>query len=330
MVKKFKQLDLKYTYRSDSENVPLEFYEKVFPSSKEIYLLLGYFSSNAFRELSVAFSRFIINEGVIKIITNQFISKADFNNLIDNSKFDDENTFNLSNDFEKLKNSLDSYGQHFFDCLKYLINEERLFIQPVKWGEGQSHAKHMILFDGKNYISTDGSSNFTLSGLTINGEKFSVKFDWESEGRRKDILEELDQFQKIFNREVKGYRYHNPDQIVEIIDKVGNDLKKNQLLDKSISLLDNDNFHENIKRIRDQRKIEFEKILFEIKSTPIFPNGWEPHQYQKDALNKWIDNDRKGIFNMATGTGKTITSLNILLNHYNNSGIYQAIIQCQL
>ena len=45
MGKSFKDLDLKYTYRSDSKDVPLLFYEKVFPYSKKIYLLLGYFSS---------------------------------------------------------------------------------------------------------------------------------------------------------------------------------------------------------------------------------------------------------------------------------------------
>lgn len=32
-------------------------------------------------------------------------------------------------------------------------------------------------------------------------------------------------------------------------------------------------------------------------------------QYQKDAVRKWYDNDGKGIFEMATGTGKTFTAI---------------------
>ena len=198
---------------------------------------------------------------MIKIITNEFISKFDYENLIEKKELDDGNILNLTYDLEKMQQSLDSYGKHFFNCLKYLIKNNRLFIQPVKWGSGNAHAKHMILFDGQNYISTDGSSNFTLSGLTINGEKFSVKFDWENEERKRDILDEYEKFIKIFERKVKGYKYHDPEFIIEIIDKIGENKDKNELLIDSIQLLENDNTHDQIKAIRKQRELEFRSTV---------------------------------------------------------------------
>ena len=49
-----------FQYSSDSENIPLEFYESTFPIANEIDLLLGYFSSNAFKVLSESFAEFIL------------------------------------------------------------------------------------------------------------------------------------------------------------------------------------------------------------------------------------------------------------------------------
>ena len=49
-------------------------------------------------------------------------------------------------------------------------------------------------------------------------------------------------------------------------------------------------------------------------------------KYQKQAFEKWKNNKQKGLFAMATGTGKTITSLNCLLEIFNKLGYYKAII----
>jgi superfamily II DNA or RNA helicase len=39
------------------------------------------------------------------------------------------------------------------------------------------------------------------------------------------------------------------------------------------------------------------------------PNWIEERQYQTEAVQSWINSDGRGIFNMATGTGKTVTAL---------------------
>ena len=52
----------------------------------------------------------------------------------------------------------------------------------------------------------------------------------------------------------------------------------------------------------------------------------DPRSYQTEACQKWVANGKKGIFAMATGTGKTITALNCLLNEFNQCGFIQSII----
>ncbi|RKR05152.1 superfamily II DNA or RNA helicase [Flavobacterium sp. 90] len=59
---------------------------------------------------------------------------------------------------------------------------------------------------------------------------------------------------------------------------------------------------------------------------PKFPFLEGPRSYQIEAYENWLKNDYKGVFAMATGTGKTITSLNCLLNLYKVDKSYQAII----
>lgn len=61
-------------------------------------------------------------------------------------------------------------------------------------------------------------------------------------------------------------------------------------------------------------------------SLPNFPFPEGPRDYQKKALDAWIENKYKGFFAMATGTGKTITSLNCLLHLYREEGSYKCLI----
>jgi hypothetical protein len=68
---KFRDIDFpkSFEYRSDSDHIPLEFYNEVFPLSKKVDLFLGYFNSGAFRVLSESFSDFHIDE-IIEYIIN--------------------------------------------------------------------------------------------------------------------------------------------------------------------------------------------------------------------------------------------------------------------
>ena len=195
-MKRFRDLDIKLSYASNDENLPLEFFEKTFPIAKEVNLFLGYFSSNAIRELAIAFSRFILNDGKIKIITNEVYSRDDYENLIKDNNEVDEKYLNIINDYEKLKKVLSREDQHFFDCLRFLKSENRLEIQPVKYIGGSSHTKQVIMFDGEDYISTHGSTNFTLGGLILNGESFGVQKSWYDD----EYYEEVKKHHRIFNK----------------------------------------------------------------------------------------------------------------------------------
>ncbi|MEN8879032.1 MAG: DEAD/DEAH box helicase family protein [Polaribacter sp.] len=333
----FKDLNFPKTYKysSDSEHIPLEFYEETFPISKKIDLLLGYFSSNAIKVLSRSFAEFIFNGGNLRIVTNHFLSEGDFENLIKNTEISNEdNIINIFGDIELLQNELSHEGHHFFDCLKYLLEKGRLEILPVKFNSVDlSHCKRMVLFDGENYISTEGSINFTLSALIKNSESFQVDTSWGGEVSLARINEERELFEEIINKRHPDYSYIKSSEIEVIINKIGKSKEIQDLIEDSIDLTTKSRMTEKVKSILKKKKERFEKIIkgLELKKhQPHFPlfDGEisKPREYQVEAYEAWKNNEFSGVFAMATGTGKTITSLNCLLNLYKDSGYYRAII----
>jgi superfamily II DNA or RNA helicase len=60
--------------------------------------------------------------------------------------------------------------------------------------------------------------------------------------------------------------------------------------------------------------------------TPRFPYIEGPRKYQLNAYKSWVANNYKGLFAMATGTGKTITSLNCILEEYKINNYYKFIV----
>ena len=316
-----------YKYSSDSNHIPLEFYEDTFPIAKTIDLLLGYFSSNAIKVLSKSFAEFIYNGGKMRLITNHFLSDNDFDNLLDNTEVNNEDKIiDIFKKLEDLEKNLSKEGQHFFDCLKFLLKNKRLELIPVKFnGFDLAHCKKMILFDGKDYISTDGSINFTLSALIKNSESFQLDAPWISSVSKERIEEEKVNFEKIYNNQHPNYKQIDKKEIERVISSIGNDKNIKDLLDDSIKL-GSDSYSKKVNFILTKKKERFDTLIEKIDNTPKFPFPQGPRKYQKDAYNEWVKKDYSGVFAMATGTGKTITSLNCLLNLYKESGNYRAII----
>ena len=81
----------------------------------------------------------------------------------------------------------------------------------------------------------------------------------------------------------------------------------------------------NNKRVKRTINKLCREIDYVVKS-PKFPYGEGARDYQLQAYNNWVNNSYKGVFAMATGTGKTITALNCVLEQFKNTGNYKAIV----
>ena len=316
-----------YEYSSDSEHIPLEFYEDAFPISQRIDLLLGYFSTNAIKVLSMSLAEFIYNGGNLRLVTNHFFNKDDYDFIVANKGTVNEDIINIFTDLSLLEKNLSKEGKHFFDCLLYLKNEGKLEIKPVKFkGDSMSHSKIMILNDGVDTISTAGSINFTMSALLKNAEHFQVEVPWNGKVAQMRIEENVIKFNDIFSGNHPDYRHISNDELIKVIDTIGKPKELQELLDDSLNLNNGEELSQKVIKIKKQKQTRFEEVIENFNKKPKFPKNGSPRPYQIEAYQNWVKNGFKGLFGMATGTGKTKTSLNCLLNEYEKNNSYLSII----
>lgn len=334
------QIPLTRNYHSGTNNPPIKLYLDIFPEIKKIDLELGFFSSSAFQVLSYGLAQFIQNGGFMRIITNSHISAEDSplitseteNNLVSEAMLSyvkDENKL------KKLQIILAQREQHFFNCLLYLKSEGRLIIQPVKpihSANGMAHTKNCVVSDSINQLYFSGSTNFTGNALLHNIESLDVSPDWlgDIEGNQAKIEEFNTRFKKIINKEHPKYKYLTKSQLIDQIDKRGENKKLLSLFEDEVELSILEFEDEGFSNVLKQKKIEFEEKVRKIETEPHFPffddKISEPRPYQKEAYKEWIKNNYKGIFAMATGTGKTITALNCVLEEYKKYKKHNIII----
>lgn len=325
-------------FNSNKEWEPLYFFSECLCNSVSFDLSLGFFSSTAIRTLACGFATFIYNGGKMRLIINNILSEDDKNTLLRATNGEIIPSFDLS-DIAKLKDSLSAYDRQFFDCLAFLIANNRIEILVVEPnnGRGISHTKSGVFFDGKNYVAFNGSCNFTKTALLDNIESVDAYCDWDGGVFVAKIDNIKHEFESKYSQSDDTIRYVNPTDIIISIQNFFKEKEMSELLKQEKDLVEKEMalqsltqpIRENIKHILDRANLKLDKIIVKSESkrnSPKFPWNSEARDYQKLAFENWKANNQKGLFAMATGTGKTITSLNCLLEIYKKTGYYKAII----
>jgi superfamily II DNA or RNA helicase len=117
-----------------------------------------------------------------------------------------------------------------------------------------------------------------------------------------------------------------PEQIIEVILKTGQDKHLDELIEEEINIYERISNIPKLKQFFAKYASSFKKKVDEENNKPRFPYPQGAREYQHQAFENWRNNNQQGLFAMATGTGKTITSLNCLLEIYKKTGYYKALI----
>lgn len=311
------------TYRPGEFNSPEKFFNDCLENSKEFDLQLGYFSSATISVLADGFASFISNGGRMRLVINHIVSEEDKEAISKGLHGGIIDCFDLTN-FETLRQTFDEYQQQFFECLAFLIYDKRIDIRIIKPRnkKGIAHTKSGQFRDGDSVTSFTGSANFTISGLFNNLEEIKIdRSDSIDMMVQKRIISQRDEFDTIMNGKKKNVEYLSPENLVSAIMTNYGDKDIEELLYVEAKL----------RKIKHERAIrerqQDQNVVCEVHNiTPSFPYPQGPREYQKTAFENWKNNKQKGLFAMATGTGKTITSLNCLFEIYQRKGYYKAII----
>ena len=312
------------TYRPGEFNSPEKFFNDCLENSKEFDLQLGYFSSATISVLADGFATFISNGGRMRLVINHIVSEEDKEAISKGVNGGVIDCFDLTN-FETLRQTFDEYQQQFFECLAFLIYDKRIDIRIIKPRnkKGISHTKSGQFRDGDSTTSFTGSANFTISGLFNNMEEITIfRSDSIDKMVQNRISSQREEFDAIMNGKKRNIEYLSPNNLVSAVMSNFGDKDIEELLDVEKKLRQ----WKKERAIR-ERQQQMDIVCEDIKDIePRFPFPSGPRDYQKTAFENWKNNGQKGLFAMATGTGKTITALNCLLEIYKRKGYYKAII----
>lgn len=325
-----------FRYQTNSEWEPAGFFSETLCNATSFDLMLGFFSSTAINVLSYGFASFIYNGGKMRMIINDILSSDDVGAITMAHDGNDLPYFDLKN-LEQLSYTLNKRDRHFFECLAWLIRNHRIEVKIVRMvnGSGIAHTKCGTFSDGINQIGFEGSVNFSLSALIHNKESLGVYCDWNGSAD----VGRINGIQKSFDKAFNGL--DTDIEFVEAVDLKGyiNDSYKSknleELLDDELDLIENEQKRDipaSVKVALNKTKAKVKKAIEKIRGVeqakaaePTFPYPSGPRPYQQQAFENW-KTSQQGLFAMATGTGKTLTSLNCLLEIYQRKGYYKALI----
>lgn len=297
--------DIKDSYFLNGE-APYFFYNELYLHSNEITIALGYFARSAFCIATEALLHFIKNNnGKIHLICNNKLLLEDSEAISNGYNLKEQHNITIK-DFEELIASKNNNQQQVFSykCLSYLIAIGRLDISVGK-SERLVHFKTGYATDDEgNIVAFTGSVNYTLSALLFNWEQLSTFCSWKTP---KDyICKRIDEIvvpiRKLQNGEVNNLplvKGKDIEQFIKDTYRVEDILE----LEKEASILNS-----TLKISLHDKKIS---IVGENDNYPFFsiPSTLLPRKHQIEAINNFFSNDFKTLFAMATGTGKTLTSL---------------------
>ena len=306
-----KDLRIKKVYTSDSSDILNEFFNPVLEQASTYDRIAGYFSPRVLALASRGFAKMIANQGKIRLITSVQVDKETFNALKDIANPTTKDILSLQSfknfDENELLDELSkNYYKMFLLLVKNGVIDMRIAIVDSEDG-GIFHEKKGIVIDSEgNGISFSGSNNETPSGWNRNIEEFKVFNNWDISTVE---FYEFDkhQFETYWNNESKTA------VVMGIDDAFKNDILHVDSLGESVETI-----KERIERL-------------ESMDTPeTAVNVRKPYDYQLEAIDHWKNHDYKSVFEMATGTGKTFTSILALKDLYQQKGQLACVVAVPL
>ena len=275
--------NIEQLYNSNDDNIVDEFYYKCLLCSKLYKRAVPYFSSKVLILLDKGIKKFISNSGKIKLLISPNLSSIDIDAIKKGYRNKKELEYNKEiRDFDV--HNLYKSEQNYLAWLVYKgILDIKIISNKNNKSLGIYHGKIGIFEDFyNNKIAFNGSMNETLNGLNFNYEYINVYHSWTSKFQVEYLNKE---FENLWNGKSKNWK----------VDKFEDVFKENK-----------SSIYEGVNKMYlNETELEYNKK----EKEPKIPSYIKLRKYQNEAIQSWFNAKFKGILEMATGTGKTITAI---------------------
>ena len=305
----YPQMGIKYSYDSATDNLLDDFYIPMLGKACRYDRISGFFSSTSLAIAAKGIIGLINNDGRMRLITCQRLSKddaAEIEAYVKDEKTQDEIiSRNLKKNLEEIednfkKDHVAALGwmlkNHILDMkIAVLYDTEMMDKNVLSVKNAILHQKVGLLYDKDfNGISFSGSNNESATGWLENIEEFKVFKSWER-GQYNFFNDDKNRFENLWNADNneqslntnKGLLIRSlPVAVEEKLLQIGKEFSKDRIALKR---------YYQVRKRKQRVGIVKEKLSL--------------YSYQKSAVELWKGNDNKLLLEMATGTGKTRTAI---------------------
>ena len=270
-------------------------------ATDKLDVMMGYFASSAFADIAPGLATFLrISRAPMRLVVSPFLTSADFDTLTQEES-------ELSQLARKLfiDNVPDEelFARHTLGCLAWLITQERLILKVAVMRNALFHPKVWLFEDGYSRAALHGSTNLTSTGLSRNREQLTLSRDWKGE----ESIFHIERLRREFDDLWAGgdadcYVIPLPEAVArKVIETYKTEVMPDETTFKAMWRkahgIEPSPAEPGVPRTTALR----------IPSHLAYETGSFAHQGK--AVKAWEAAGRRGILEMATGAGKTITSM---------------------
>lgn len=294
----FKDLALKNSYETKKDDLIADFYIPTLNLSWRYDRISGYFSSSSLAVSAKGLAGLIKNGGKMRLVMCPRLSREDAE-VIENSVYQDAVDKILDINLDEI---VDSFERDHVVALGWMLSKGLLEIKIAvvtanndeeyrKQVDSIMHQKVGIMYDmDNNALSFSGSNNESASGWLENIEEFKVFRDWEV-GQQSYFESDMVKFREFWNDSRDGVAVRTlPESVKEKLIQISSDF--------DVEKLALEHYYK-----------ESDNGESEVAEKVVHKRPLKPYSYQQEAIDKWEANGRRLLFQMCTGSGKTITAL---------------------
>ena len=293
-----KDVELKKEYRSLLDNVVQDFYIPLLKDATLYQRAVGFFSSSSLVEISKGIAAMAEAGGKIQIVASPYLSDEDIEAM--KKGYADRDKIIEGALIASLSDEhIDYYSMERLNLLANLIAtgvlDIRIAYTEDSKGIGMYHEKMGIITDAEgNHVAFSGSMNESATAMLVNYETIDVFRSWGDESEQERVTLKQNAFFSIWNDTEPNIHVLEFPKVTETL------IEKYRKKAPDFGL---DRQQYSGARHRHSGS------AFSQPTGARVPKEIEFHEYQKEAIASWAGENYRGIYDMATGTGKTYTGL---------------------
>ncbi|MDB3856395.1 DEAD/DEAH box helicase family protein [Halieaceae bacterium] len=312
-------LDISEEYFTGETDLVDDFYKPCLAESVRYDRSVGFFRSSVFVLIGPDLIDFVKRGGKVRLVSSPCLTQEDVEAIAEGYKQKELVVSEaLDRDIEQLIGN--ERLQKNTEALATLITHGALEVKLVFLPEatGEYHAKLGIFYDDhNNIVSFKGSINESWTGWHERGnhETLDVFCSWRESRDNRQVFRNKDYFERLWRGDIRD---------LEVIPFPEVAREKLKIMAKNS--LNNIEPEDVVDYFRLGQKTGKEHLSKENSKA----NSRTPFEHQLKAISEWKKQGKRGIFEHATGSGKTFTALTALKEHLDPEGVALVLVPDKL